>query len=112
MSLGEMLDDLPKSCDGGTKKKNGQRWRWIGYKFHVDWADGEIPVSAVLTSASLHDSQAAIPLAEMSARRVTSLYDLMDSAYDAEAIKERSLALGHSTPIRECCYEMEQNRVV
>jgi hypothetical protein len=95
MSLDEMLADLPCFCDVGTKQKYGQLWRWIGYKLHVDWADGEIPVSAVLTSASLHDSQAAIPLAEMSARRVTSLYDLMDSAYDAEAIKARSLSLGH-----------------
>lgn len=95
MSLDEMLADLPQSCDVGTKKKNGQLWRWIGYKLHVDWADGAIPVSAVLTSASVHDSQASLPLAELSARRVTSLYDLMDSAYDAEAIEARSLALGH-----------------
>ena len=33
-----------------------------------------------------HDSQVATPLAEMTARRVTNLYDLMDSAYDAAAI--------------------------
>jgi K+-transporting ATPase c subunit len=45
--------------------------------------DGDVPVSAVLTSASVHDSQVAIPLAQMTAQRVTSLYDLMDSAYDA-----------------------------
>jgi hypothetical protein len=95
MGLDEMLADLPQVCDVGTKKKNGQLWRWIGYKLHVDWADGEIPVSAVLTSASVHDSQAALPLAELSARRVTSLYDLMDSAYDSQAIVARSLALGH-----------------
>jgi len=30
----------------------------------------------------LHDSQVAIPLATLTAGRVTSLYDLMDSAYD------------------------------
>jgi hypothetical protein len=29
-----------------------------GYKLHLDVADGDIPISAVLTSASLHDSQA------------------------------------------------------
>lgn len=95
MGLDEMLDDLPRSCDVGTKKKNGKTWRWKGYKLHVDWADGEIPVSAVLTSASVHDSQAAIPLAEMSSCRVTSFYDLMDSAYDAEQIKAHSMSLGH-----------------
>ena len=39
-----------------------------GYKLHADVADGGIPVSCLLTSASLHDSQAALPLAAMSGR--------------------------------------------
>lgn len=95
MSLSEMLDDLPKPCDIGTKKKNGKLFHWKGYKFHVDWADGEIPVSAVLTSASVYDNQAAIPLAEMSSRRASNLYDLMDSAYDSDRIKDHSKSLGH-----------------
>ncbi len=95
MSLGEMLKDLPGVCDWGTKKKNGKTFHWKGYKLHIDWADGEIPISTLLTSASVHDSQAAIPLATMSAARVDSLYDLMDSAYDAEQIREHSLSLGH-----------------
>ena len=47
------------------------------------------------TSASLHDSQVAIPLATMTDARVTNLYDLMDSAYDAAEIREHSEALGH-----------------
>jgi len=34
------------------------------------------------------------PLAQMTAQRVTSLYDLMDSAYDAPAIHEFSRRLG------------------
>ena len=56
---------------------------WIGYKLHIDTAaDGEIPISCVLTAASVHDSQLAIPLATITATRVTNLYDLMDSAYD------------------------------
>ena len=29
---------------------------WIGYKLHIDVADGQIPISCILTSASLHDS--------------------------------------------------------
>src|SRR6202035_1183057 len=58
-------------------------------------ADGDVPISAVLTSASLHDSQAAIPLATMTAGRVTNLYDLMDSAYDVAEITAKSRALGH-----------------
>jgi hypothetical protein len=48
-----------------------------------------------LTSASTHDSQVAIPLGETSNGRVTNLYDLMDSAYNAPAIKNKSIELGH-----------------
>ncbi len=95
MTVPEMLTDLPRECDWGKKKKNGKTYHWKGWKLHVDWADGEIPVSAILTSASLHDSQGAIPLATISAQRVTSFYDLMDAAYDAAAIREHSLSLGH-----------------
>jgi hypothetical protein len=95
MPIKEALADLPKGCDRGTKKKDGKTYHWIGYKLHVDWADGEIPIACVLTSASLHDSQAAIPLATLSDQRSISLYDLMDAAYDAELIKNHSLSLGH-----------------
>ena len=69
MSLPAMLDDLPTDCDVGTKKNSkGYRDTWVGYKLHLDVADGQIPISCLLTSASLHDSQAAIPLATMSRR--------------------------------------------
>lgn len=96
MSLEEMLDDLPQNCDRGTKKNSqGYKESWNGFKLHVDCADGQIPISCILTSASVHDSQAAIPLAAMTAGRVTNLYDLMDAAYDAEPIREYSRALGH-----------------
>ena len=96
MTLEEMLADLPGECNVGSKKNSkGYLETWIGYKLHLDVADGQIPVSCILTSASLHDSQAAIPLAELSARRVTNLYDLMDSAYDAEAVRKHSCGLGH-----------------
>jgi len=36
----------------------------------------------------VHDSQAAIPLATMTAARVVNLYDLMKSAYDVAEIKQ------------------------
>ena len=62
---------------------------------HIDAADGGIPLSCILTSASLHDSQAAIPLATMTVARVTNLYDLMDSAYDAPEIRAHSASMGH-----------------
>jgi len=96
MSLAEMLADLPTHCAVGTKRNaKGHTTSWIGYKLHLDVADGDIPISAMLTSASLHDSQVAVPLATMTASRVTNLYDLMDSAYDAPEIEAKSRALGH-----------------
>ena len=96
MTLEEMLKDLPKVCDIGVKlNAKGHQESWIGYKLHLDTIDGGIPVSCLLTSASVHDSQAAIPLATLTARRVTSLYDLMDSAYDAPEIRAFSTRLGH-----------------
>lgn len=96
MTLDEMLDDLPTHCDIGRKHNSkGRMEQWAGYSFHVDWADGEIPISCILTSASMHDSQAAIPLAKISAQRVTSLYDLMDAAYDDALIREHCIALNH-----------------
>ena len=58
-------------------------------------ADGQIPVSAVLTSASVHDSQVAIPLMTMTSQRVVHLYELMDSAYDADHIHAHSRQLNH-----------------
>jgi len=96
MTIEKMLEDLPESCDVGTKKNSkGYKETWIGYKLHIDAADGHVPVSCVLTSASVHDSQVALPLAEMTNQRVTNLYDLMDSAYDAPIIREHSKSLGH-----------------
>ena len=95
-TLDEMIDDLPKQCDVGRKyNSKGRMEQWAGYSFHVDWADGEIPISCLLTSASMHDSQAAIPLARISTQRVTNLYDLMDAAYDDTMIREHSIALNH-----------------
>jgi Transposase DDE domain/Transposase domain (DUF772) len=94
--LDENLADLPRVCDWGTKKDSkGKKQTWRGYKLHLDAIDGDIPVSWLVTSASLHDSQAAIPLAQMSAQRVTSLYDLADAAYDAKEIRQMSERLGH-----------------
>ncbi len=96
MTLKEMLADLPKGCDIGTKRNSkGHQTSWKGYKLHIDTADGAIPISALLTSASVHDSQVALPLATITAGRVTNCYDVMDSAYDAEIIRAHSESLGH-----------------
>ena len=96
MSLEAMLSDLPRHCAVGTKRNaKGHQVSWTGYQLHLDVADGGIPISCLLTAASLHDSQAAIPLASMTAARIINLYDLMDSAYDVPEIKDHSRSLGH-----------------
>jgi len=96
MALAAMISELPTACDVGTKRNSkGHQTSWIGYKLHIDAADGGIPVTCLLSSASLHDSQVAIPLAEKTSDRVCNLYDLMDAAYDAPSIHEHSRSLGH-----------------
>lgn len=94
--LDRMLADLPRQCDIGRKTNSqGHENYWRGYKLHLDVADGQIPISAVLTSASVHDSQVAIPLMRLTSQRVIYLYDLMDSAYDAGDIIAESRDLNH-----------------
>jgi hypothetical protein len=96
MTLKDMLDELPRDCNVGTKKNSkGCKESWIGCKLYIDAADGQIPISCILTSASLHDSQAAIPLALTTLQRVTNLYDLSGSAYDAPLIPESICGMGH-----------------
>lgn len=54
-----------------------------------------VPLLCVTTSASVHDSQVVIPMMKRISPVVTSLYDLMDSAYDAPSIRKVSESLGH-----------------
>ena len=62
-TLPENLADLPQGCDwGGKRDSKGKTSYWCGYKLHLAVGDGEVPLAAILSSASLHDSQAAIPL--------------------------------------------------
>src|SRR5271169_1664284 len=76
-SVAEMRAELPTGCDIGLKRNaKGFTRSWIGYKLHLDVC------------------QAGIPLARTSQQRVTWCYDLMDAAYDAQAIVEDSLAQG------------------
>jgi hypothetical protein len=95
-TIEEALADLPYVCNVGTKTDSkGHKHSWIGWKAHIDWADGAFPLTVVTTSASLHDSQVAVPMTRLTAQRVDSLYDLMDSAYDAPAIRQASEDVGH-----------------
>lgn len=87
MTLIEMLADLPKECDiGGKKNSQGNNEHWIAYKLHLDVDDHGTPISALVTSASMHDSGAAIPLETATNLKVKSLYTLMDAAYNSDHI--------------------------
>lgn len=95
-SVKDALAALPNACDHGMKKNaKGFTTAWRGYKLHVDVNDFGLPLSAVLTSASVHDSQVAVPLMKMTSGKVTYLYDMMDAAYDSSQIREASIELGH-----------------
>ena len=55
-SLPENVAELPRACSWGSKTNSqGKKESWKGYKLHLDCIDGDIPISAILTSASLHD---------------------------------------------------------
>jgi hypothetical protein len=96
MTFEEMLEDLPRQCDKGAKTNSkGQAQYWVGYKLHLTCDDHGIPLAALTTSASVHDSQVAIPLAKLTAQRVEGFYDVMDSGYLAEGIIAHSKSLGH-----------------
>ncbi len=95
-TLAQMLDQIPTACDRGTKcNAPGDKISWNGYKRHLDTADCGVPISALLSSASMHDSLAAIPLSLISAERVTNLYDLMDAAYCSSELRAHSRSLNH-----------------
>lgn len=95
-TLAQILKNIPAACDRGTKcNAQGYKVSWNGYKLHLDTADCGVPIAALLSSASMHDSLAAIPLSLISAQRVTNLYDLMDAAYCSTELRDHSRGLGH-----------------
>jgi hypothetical protein len=51
------------ACDVGVKKNaKGYKEAWLGGKLHICVVDGDIPITAILSSASVHDSSVALPL--------------------------------------------------
>lgn len=95
-TLAENLSCIPTGCDWGRKSNSkGKIEQWCGYKLHIGVADCGIVTSAMISSASMHDSQAAIPLMQMTETNIfANLYDLMDAAYDAKAIAGFSASRG------------------
>jgi hypothetical protein len=100
-TLAQMLEEIPTACDRGTKcNAQGYKNSWSGYKLHLDTADCGVPIAALLSSASMHDSLAAIPLSLISAERVTNLYDLMDAAYCSSRLARAQPEPGPRSPDR------------
>eukprot|EP01034_Spumella_vulgaris_P004222 gene4222-5386_t len=64
-------------------------------RLHIDTADCGVPVAALLCSAPMHDSRAAVPLSRITEQRVTNLYDLMDAAYCSKELHAHCRDLGH-----------------
>jgi len=101
-TLAENLADLPRACDVGTKcNSKGYKTSWSGYKLHLDTADGDLPVSAVLTSASVHDSQEleSVLLPPKTLKKVFA-----DSAYRSVEQEKRLRDKGYSSHIHERAY--------
>jgi hypothetical protein len=97
------LQDLPKSCDKGMKKSSeGYTQIWKGYKLHVAINDDCVPIASVMTSASLNDCEAAIPLIRKSNQIASNLYNLMDAAYDHPEIKQVISSSGRVAIIDSC----------
>jgi hypothetical protein len=95
-TLEQITADLPTYCAHGTKTNaKGYKESWNGYKLHLDTANCGVIVSALTTSASMHDSQACIPLSMMSSQRVTYLYELADAAYCSEELRAHSIQGNH-----------------
>lgn len=98
-STASMLTSIATFTDIGSKiNAKGNGYSWIGGKLHLGVVDGDIPITALYSSASVHDSQVAIPVINETTRRVRYLYDLCDKAYDSESIIAFSKSRGH-TPI-------------
>ena len=87
MKPGKALKELDTECAWSCKTNSqGNVSFWKGYKLHIDVTDLGIPITAIVTGANVHDSQVAIPMEKLTERKVTFLYSVMDSAYDAAPV--------------------------
>lgn len=95
-STTQMMQNISTSTNrGGKINSKGNGYYWIGGKLHLGVVDGDIPITAIYTSASVHDANVAIPVINETSNRVDYLYDLCDKAYDSEPIKTFSSKRGH-----------------
>ncbi|SES83041.1 transposase [Thorsellia anophelis] len=95
-SVAENIQNLPKVAAYSCKKNSkGFKTTWLGYKLHISTAPGDIPISCILTSASVHDSQVMVPLMQETTSKIDYCYDLADAGYCSKSLREASLELGH-----------------
>ena len=92
----EMLSLIGTECNTSIKQNSkGNRYKWTGGKLHLSVVDGDIPIAALYSSASVHDSSLALPLICQSSQKVNYLYDLADAAYDNRIVKTYSKKQNH-----------------
>ena len=109
--LPEILESLPKAFNCGSKKgSRGNLSQWFGYKLHVDVCDDGIPISCILTSASVNDNQCSVPLEMMTNSRVKSLYTLADKGYDSADLRRHVESFG-KVPLFQPRNVSSQNKV-
>ena len=95
-STEEMLSLITTQCDTSIKQNSkGNRHKWTGGKLHLAVVDGDIPVTAIYSAASVHDSSLALPLIKETSQKVNYLYDLLDAAYDSRIIRAYSQKYNH-----------------
>ncbi len=95
-STSQMMQSISTHSNrGGKINSKGNGYYWIGGKLHLGVVDGDIPITALYSSASVHDSQVAIPVINETSNRVDYFYDLCDKGYDSETIKAFSVKKGH-----------------
>ena len=72
---------LPTAGDRGVKHNaQGDTATWHGLTLQGDVHESGLPLSAIVTSASVQESQVAIPLMQWTSTKGTSCSDLLDAA--------------------------------
>lgn len=108
LSAEEAISELPSCCDRGTKKNaKGYKTSWNGYKLHLDINDSDLPISALVTSASLHDAKRIsetslqfghVPIIDKNGRGKEVI---PMPPHEAERYKERSAAERANSRLKE-----------
>ena len=91
LSLETLRTDVPIHPNWGIKKNSeGKNTFWFGFKAHLAvGSKSQYILQSLMSSASLNDGKAAIPLLKGIQERLSSLnirYGTLDAGYDYEAI--------------------------